>query len=186
MYSSVYLTFSTPITKLYNYAEIVYCFIYIYILHVHVMLYISYRVMYFSYIFCSPTQKKVTPAISVIGLPKYTKLDEGIMNIVQQRFNIEGGVAEVYQKAVVHNQLIFSKLAKRVKKRNSYTILYTDPQAPDDVRYGRVEAFIICPVDYIHLAVIEPLKVSSCDGLVVIPPEMASLSSFFLQTLYPF
>lgn len=117
-----------------------------------------------------------------MGAVKYANPDDDIiMHTVRERFSITSDAVELYPKATVHNQTIFSKLATRIKKHNNYTVLYTDPDIPEKVQYGRVEAFVVVPVDCLHLAIVQPLTVSSFDERLNIPEEMTHLGLILLH-----
>ena len=51
-------------------------------------------------------------------------------------------VVRTAPKLFVNGQLIFSKHAVRVKKRNSYTIAYYQPGVLEDIKYGQIEKFV--------------------------------------------
>ena len=102
-------------------------------------------------------------------MSKNTTLDEAdlIVRSVLEQLGIstKGDAVEIHAKIMVRNQIIFSKLVKRVKKRNSYTVVYGYPRTPGQVFYGRVRKFLTCALNSptrIHLAIIEPLKVCNC------------------------
>ena len=92
------------------------------------------------------------------------------------------GIMTLQPKIVLQSKIIiFSKYSRRVKKRNSYTVTYTDPHAPSHIKYGRVEKFLTCPADSpdsIHVAVIEELEVGRCEELLSLnfPPALQCLS----------
>ena len=137
--------------------------------------------MYIHIYTCSPTKRKLTKSVSVIGTTKYASAEDTIVQIVKARFSFDGDTVEVYPKAVVSNQIISSKFATRMKRHNDSTVLYTDPDIPNKIQYGRVEAFVVVPQDSLHLAIVHPLAVSRCceEQLdLCIPEEMAGLSSF--------
>lgn len=113
-------------------------------------------------------------------MSKHTTLDEADLIVVRPVLEElgESDTVEIHAKIMVRNQIIFSKLVKRVKKHNSYTVVYGDSQTPGQVFYGRVQKFLTCGL--IHLAIIEPLKVSNCVELqrMNVPPEMACLTPY--------
>ena len=135
-----------------------------------------------------PNQKILTPTVSAVGMSKNTTLDEADLIVVrsvleQLGISTEGDAVEIHAKIMVRNQIIFSKLVKRVKKCNSYTVVYGDPRTPGQVFYGRVRKFLTCAMNSptrIHLAIIEPLKVCNCVELqrMDVPSEMACLTSY--------
>jgi len=63
-----------------------------------------------------------------------------------------------YQKIVVNDQVIYSQLIKRVKRRNTYTVAYTDFRNPCQVLYGTVRKLMTYLHD-LHVAIIQQLKV---------------------------
>ena len=63
-----------------------------------------------------------------------------------------------YSKAVVKGKTIFSKMNIRVKKRNSYTVAYTDPNS-DSVCFGIIERFITATTNCYTLAVVNQLAI---------------------------
>ena len=95
--------------------------------------------------------------------------------------DIPSSVVTLQPKIIVGSQTIFSKFYKRVKKRNSYTIAYSHPQAPNQLNYGHVQKFLSCPADSpnsLHYAVIKQLKVKdhSEHFNLVFPPEIKCLA----------
>ena len=91
------------------------------------------------------------------------------------------GIVTLQRRIILQDQIIYSKCSKRVTKRNSYTVTFTDPQAPTHVKYGRVNQFLTCPADSpdsMHVAIIEGLEVQHCEELVGLnyPPEIMCLS----------
>ena len=67
---------------------------------------------------------------------------------------------------------------KRVKKRNSYTVAFTDPQDPPQHRYGRVEMFFTCPADTPDGIHVTKLIVDKCRELsnMNYPSEIQNLA----------
>ena len=92
---------------------------------------------------------------------------------------VAGMVVAMYPKVVVNKRLIYSKSAKRVKRHNSFTVSYINPQQPCRVSYGEVEMFVTCPVssDSVHAVVLKPFEVSSCEVLQILhyPPEISNV-----------
>ena len=74
-------------------------------------------------------------------------------------------VVRTAPKLFVNGQLIFSKHAVRVKKRNSYTVAYYQPGVSKDIKYGQIEKFVSFSPNgslnehAFHIALIEPLAV---------------------------
>lgn len=92
-----------------------------------------------------PNQKILTPIVSAVGVSKHTTLDEADLIVVRPVLEElgESDTVEIHAKIMVRNQIIFSKLVKRVKKHNSYTVVYGDSQTPGQVFYGRVQKFFL-------------------------------------------
>ena len=90
-------------------------------------------------------------------------------------------VVTLQPKITVRGQVIFSMCSKRVKKRNSYTIAFTNPLAPAKHNFGGVIKFLSCPADstdsFIHVAIIEQVRVEACRELLNLsyPPEIKHL-----------
>ena len=64
--------------------------------------------------------------------------------------------------------MIIISLFKRGKKRNNFTVVYSDPQVPHQFHYGRLQKFLRCPTystNSIYIALIEPSRVDSCELL---------------------
>ena len=122
------------------------------------------------------SERKLTEFISVIGVARNILLDED-ETIVRQLLEkddiltIPCSVVTLLPKIKVRGQVIFSKHLKRVKKRNSFTVAYTDPETPTQTFYGLVERFLTCPADSpnsTHVAIITQLRVESCNELLKI------------------
>ena len=130
----------------------------------------------------------LTESISAVGRCQLTPLnneDAGVVNQVMETCSTDvissGSSVAVYPKMLVCNQIIFSKQIKWVKKRNSFTVVYSNPQVPHQLYYGRVQKFLRCPADStdsLYIAVIEPLRVESCKLLERLnyPPELQLLA----------
>lgn len=109
--------------------------------------------------------------------------DEGI---VRQLLEHEGihtiplSMVTLQPKIKIGEQIIFSQCQRRVKKRNSFTVAFIDPQDPAQFSYGRVERFLTCPADSlecVHIAIITKLRVESCQLLNMdYPPEIRTLA----------
>ena len=128
----------------------------------------------------------MTDSISALGIPQSITLhgeDEHIVRRVLEKNSVctvPGTIVTLQPKVTVRGQVVFSKYSKRVKKRNSFTVAFTDPQDPAQHKYGQVVKFLTYPADMpncLHIAVIEQLKVESCRELLnmTYPPEIQCL-----------
>lgn len=135
-----------------------------------------------------PTESKLSDNISALGIPQRSSLDHEESVTVNQllRCNTGTGLNEIhvvtYTKIRHHAHVIFSKSAKKVRKRNSYTVALSDPQADENLKYGEVEKFVICVPDTqesIHIAIIKPLRVTCCEALnnLNYPHELQGLAT---------
>ena len=127
---------------------------------------------------------KLTDTVSAVGRPQHSTLNSEDAHVLQQLLencNMDavptGSSVTLYPKMMIRSQVIFSKCATRVKKRNTYTVTYSDPQMPHQIAYGRVESFL-CPVDSLHLAIIKPINVQNSEILenLEYPPEIQCLA----------
>ena len=98
--------------------------------------------------------------------------------------------AVMHPKIILRNQLIFSRKATRVKKRNSYTVKYRDMHESDELHYGRVEKFVtICTplrlseVSTSHVAIIRPLYVRPGLSGINCPEETLQLMPLLFDTI---
>ena len=114
------------------------------------------------------TKRMLTPSISALGVAKNIALSEEDDTIVRNLLHmnnitvIPSSMVTMQPKIIIGSQTIFSKSCKRVKKRNSFTVAYSDPQAPNQLKYGQVQKFLSCPADSpnaLHIAIIEQLRV---------------------------
>ena len=119
-------------------------------------------------------ERKLTDSVIAMGVPKNITLegdDECVVRDLLETNDIHTvpcAVVTLQPKIKIRGQVIFSKESKRVKKRNTFTVAFTDPLYPDKHCYGRVKRFLTCPADTpncLHVAVIEPLQVEHCRDL---------------------
>ena len=129
--------------------------------------------------------RKLTDSISALGVPRNIVLegeDEAAVKPLLEENTDQCVVVTLQPKITVRGQVIFSMCLKRVKKRNSYTIAFTNPGlAPAKHNFGRVIKFLSCPADstdsFIHVAIIEQVRVEACRELLNLsyPPEIKHL-----------
>ena len=144
---------------------------------------------------------KVTDSLQLVGQPVHSTLDDTTARIMKElsqalSLNIKcstGTAVVEYSKVVVHEFLVFSKDAKRVKRHRSYTVSFTDPRNPQQIFYGCVQKFVVCHADpYVglHLALVRPFDVGPCELIwqLKYPPEIECLrdllSSDFMSVIH--
>ena len=107
--------------------------------------------------------------MSALGIPKNITLESDDENIVCQlmkRNNISMNsqkMVTLHPKITMHGTVIYSRYSRRVQKRNSYTVAFTDPEAPAHLNYGYVKSFLTCPADSqdcIYIALIKILRLA--------------------------
>ena len=100
------------------------------------------------------------------------------------------GIVTVYPKIVLQGKVvIYSRDYTQSKRRNNFTVSFTDPERPSSLRYGQVQKFFSYPADSpdsMHVAIIEELKVQRCMELEYLnfPPELQSLSDLLCSDFY--
>ena len=85
---------------------------------------------------------------------------------------------------MINKKLVYSRQARRVKKRNNVTIVFTDPQMPSRVGYGIVEKFLRFPTnncDYLHVALLKPLNLQPYTVFQSLqyPAEISPFAKYF-------
>ena len=81
------------------------------------------------------------------GKGKLVDLTDPEMDCINQLLHTRGApplqskTVSVYDKAIVHKQLVYAQINTRVKKRNSFTIKFV---AESNVMYGLVSKFMSC------------------------------------------
>ncbi len=107
--------------------------------------------------------KKLSGNVFAVGRSLNAKLNEEEVQAVHEVTTCSSGM--VHPKVFVNRQLISSKNVTRAKKKNSYTVAFTDPRHPDQVLYGTVQRFAtlcIDPDSSIHLAFMKTFQVDTC------------------------
>lgn len=148
-------------------------------------------------IFIRLTDQKLTESVCAHGVAKNIVLeseDESLVCQLLEKNNITMnpcGIVTLHPKISLQHQTLFSKYCKRVKKRNNYTVAFTNPQRPTHVMYGRVEKFLTCPADSpdsIHVALIETFDVQPYAKLLNLkyPPEIRSLAAVLCHDFISF
>ena len=130
-------------------------------------------------------RQKRTPILKyantfVVGKQDLTKLDQDTLhsvNLTLSKFNSEllkaTDLIQKFYRLSINNCLFFSEAYKRIKTRNSYTILYYQSDQPSKIKVGKVLYFL-----HIHttaLAIIKELE----------PFHSASTPSFLHSQIVP-
>lgn len=98
----------------------------------------------FSYL--RPTESKLSYNISALGIPQRSFLFHEESVTVNQLLRCNTGTelnemhVITYTKIRHHSHVIFIESAKKVRKRSSYTVIFSDPQADENLKYGEVES----------------------------------------------
>ena len=103
------------------------------------------------------------------------------------------GIVTLYPKIILHDKVIIhSQDCTRSTRRNDFTVSFTDPERPSNLRYGKIQKFLSYPAnsaESIYVAIIQELEIHRCTELesLQFPPEIQSLShllcsDFFLET----
>jgi len=140
--------------------------------------------------YCRLAMTRVTNSLEMVGRSQSTILDEvtaQALNLMLECLAINykyslGTAVTVYFKALHNHSFLFSKCAESTSKRNSFTVIYTDPSHPQQVSYGCVERFIACATGspiHLHVAVIKPIDVGPCEVLQKLnhPSEMQEIQN---------
>ena len=132
---------------------------------------------------------KLTDSVHAVGKSKHTILDSATADALctmletlnlDDRYSAGTGIL-VHSKVLLNGNLVYSQLAKRVKRHNSFTVTFTDPQQPRQVLVGRIEKFITCPAESssgVHVAVITPFEPLQ---KVHYPPEIRCIQEILQQ-----
>lgn len=138
--------------------------------------------------YCTLSVTKVNDSLQLVGRPVHLTLDDtttrimkGLLQALSLDIRCSTGTAVVeYSKVIVHQCLVFSKDAKRVKRHRSYTVSFTDPSNPQQISYGCVQKFLVFHADPhvgLHVALIKPFEVGPCELIRQLnyPPEIECL-----------
>ena len=131
------------------------------------------------------TKRKLTNSVSALGASRNITIERDNEILVRQLLyenkidDLPSGIVTLQSKVIIRGHVIFSKQSKCVKRRNSYTVAFSDPHTPCKLNYGRVEKFLTCPADNpdcVHLAILQQLNVQLCKDLFNCPPEIQCLA----------
>ena len=129
-------------------------------------------------------------------MPKNIRLDKEDERILtplleRNKMNISPhGIVTLYPKIVLRNKVIIhSQDCTRSTRRNDFTISFTDPERPSNLRYGNVRKFLSYPAnsaESIHVAIIQELETHCCSELesLQFPPEIQSLSHLLCSDFF--
>lgn len=122
------------------------------------------------YLVIRPVISSLTDTISAVGRQSRKRIEDSELDVINAMLNSRGkhplpsGTYGVYHaKIKISDQVVFSYSMKNVKKRNSYTVAYSEP-GTSAVLYGAVYRFISSPAgplgeaDTHHVVLLKPLK----------------------------
>ena len=96
----------------------------------------------------------------------------------------------VYPKIILHDKVIIhSQDCTRSTRRNNFTVSFTDPERPSNLRYGKIQKFLSYPAnsaESIYVAIIQELEIHRCTELesLQFPPEIQSLSHLLCSDFF--
>ena len=129
-------------------------------------------------------------------MPKNVKLekeDELLLTPLLEKNKMDvnpHGIVTIYPKIILQeNVILHSQDYTRSTRRNDFTVSFTDPQRPCNLRFGRIQKFFSYPAnsdESIHVAIIQELEVHPCTELekLQFPPEILSLSSLLSSDFF--
>ena len=129
-------------------------------------------------------------------MPKNVKLekeDELLLTPLLEKNKMDvnpHGIVTIYPKIILQeNVILHSQDYTRSTRRNDFTVSFTDPQRPCNLRFGRIQKFFSYPAnsdESIHVAIIQELEVHPCKELekLQFPPEILSLSSLLSSDFF--